>query len=57
MVANGFQVFGRTAKIYNLHEVGIKFNDVPGEYVIFGELTGDGEKYVFMKNMGNSNHL
>lgn len=51
-VANGFQVLGRTAKIYNLHEVGIKLNDIPDEYVVFGELTGDGEKICFHEKTG-----
>ncbi|WP_303798461.1 SMI1/KNR4 family protein [Ruminococcus flavefaciens] len=45
--ANGFQVLGRTATVYKLSEVGIKVKGIPKDYVVFGEIVGDGELLCF----------
>lgn len=50
--SNGFQILGRTAKIYMLKNVGTLFRDVPKEYVVFGEIVGDGEKLCFHEKTG-----
>lgn len=51
-IANGFQILGRTAHIYSLSDIGYKSQDVPEEYVIFGEIVGDGEKLCFHEKTG-----
>lgn len=51
-IADGFQILGRTARIYSLSNVGCKLKDIPDEYVVFGELTGDGEKICFHEKTG-----
>ncbi len=52
MISNGFQIIGNTAKIYCLHEIGCKYPDVPTDYVVFGEMVGDGEKICFNEKTG-----
>ena len=51
-IADGFQILGRTAHIYSLSNVGCKLKDIPDEYVVFGEIVGDGEKLCFHENTG-----
>ena len=52
-IADGFQILGRTAHIYSLSNVGCKIKDIPEEYVVFGEIVGDGEKLCFHENTGD----
>ncbi len=51
-MADGFQILGRTACIYSLSDMGCKIKDIPEEYVVFGEIVGDGEKLCFHENTG-----
>lgn len=50
--ANGCNILGRTATIYKLQNVGIKFKEVPEDYVVFGEIVGDGELLCFHEKTG-----
>ena len=52
-MADGFQILGRTACIYSLSDMGCKIKDIPEEYVVFGEIVGDGEKLCFHENTGD----
>ena len=49
---NGFQVLGRTVTVYELDRVGFRFDDVPEDYIVFGEIAGDGEKLCFHEKTG-----
>ena len=51
-LSNGFQILGRTAVVYELKKVGARFEDIPEEYVVFGEIVGDGEKLCFNEKTG-----
>lgn len=50
--ANGFQILGRTAIVYKLSEVGIKVKGISEDYVVFGEIVGDGELLCFHEKTG-----
>ena len=50
--SDGFQILGRTAKVYSLSEIGYSCSGVPDKYVVFGELVGDGEKLCFHESTG-----
>lgn len=50
--SNGFDVLGRTASVYKLQNVGMKLKGVPDEYIVFGEIVGDGELLCFHESTG-----
>lgn len=50
--SDGFQILGRTAKVYSLAETGYSYPGVPEKYVAFGEIIGDGEVLCFHESTG-----
>lgn len=53
-ISNGFQVLGRSARVFILDDVRYRYSCVPDEYVVFGELVGDGEMLCFHEKQKNS---
>ena len=50
--SDGFQILGRTAKVYSLAETGYSYPGVPEKYVAFGEIVGDSEMLCFHESTG-----
>lgn len=52
MFSNGSQILSNTAHFYGLKQIGLYNEHIPDDYIVIGELIGDGELLCFSKTTG-----
>lgn len=52
MFSNGSQIINNTAYFFGLKQIAIYYEHIPNDYIVIGELIGDGELLCFSKTTG-----
>lgn len=52
MFSNGSQIINNTAHFFGLKQIAINYENIPNNYIVIGELIGDGELLCFSKTTG-----